>query len=136
MNKEKMNLIGIEDMLNDYDVPEIETVEENVMKAVSTKRIKPRRAQILLAPIIGYLVSSVLFAIFYSRNAVFSLVWDFVGNRIIDLLRSAGRLTDILSAVLPPFKPEYLIVPLTGMFIISVGALVMEKKNKKKGGNK
>jgi len=136
MKKEKMNLTEIEEMLNNYDIPEIETVEENIMKAISAKKIKPKISQIILAPIIGYLVSLFLFVIFYSRNAIVSFLWDLVGNKIIDFIHLISRLSGILSTILPPFRAEYLVVPLTGMFIISIGTFIMEKKNNKKGGNR
>lgn len=136
MEKKEMKLLGIEDILNDYETPEIESVEENVMKAVKSRRIKPARVQILLAPIIGYLVSSVLFAVFYSRNAVFSLVWDFIGDRIVSFIQGISKITAVAAGILPRVNAGYLYVPLAGMLIISVGALVMEKKNRKKGGNK
>ncbi|MDD3804560.1 MAG: hypothetical protein PHW02_09305 [bacterium] len=134
--EKQMKLLGIEDILRDYETPEIESAEENVMKAVKAKRIRPKRVQILIAPIIAYLVSSVLFLLMYSKNAIFSFVWDFTGEKIVSFLRNLGQIIQIISKILPPFKGEYMYVPIAGMLIISVGALVMEKKNKKKGGNK
>jgi hypothetical protein len=136
MEKDKMKLLGLDDILGDYEIPEIESVEENVMKAISQRKMKPKRVQIIIAPVIGYLVSSILFAIFYSRNALFAFVWNVTGAKIISFIHSVNKIGGIVSAFLPPFKAEYLIVPITGMLIISIGAMVMEKKNKKKGGNK
>ncbi|MGE3062310.1 MAG: hypothetical protein AB7T10_01585 [bacterium] len=136
MKDKNEKLIGIEDLFRDYETPAIDSTEENVMKAIAAKKIKQRPARILIAPIIGYLVSSVLFTIVYSRNAIFSFTWDFTGDRIISFLQGLARALNILSQILPHYRGEYLYVPLAGMLIISVGALAMHKKNKKKGGNR